>query len=917
MLPETFMKILSVFLALHMAFWGFSPVIQNTANLYAFDFDTALREGKNIGSGLVNDFNPDNLNQTMQNKGLGTADTVTPRINDAQAQKNTYDNFYSEPADLNNVPESEAGNFVENSYNMRPKYDLTQDSVFGSKCLQTDADGKCTMWSASADLISNTFTDCEKVLIPSYDDPAVQEVCTATNTVQTTSCDIRTFVNIQTDTVNGPCNLINIDYQPGQIYAVCRDYYDYFKVYIGTGEDEDDCSCGNHDGALCGDERPSNYSVVGARPGGARYLGTSYENFRGRDQKDGWDDCTSDRYRYYTRYRSSSVERIFLQSDSPCGDNVYKWADECTVYRLEQCDPAGNNCVVGIQDGQSTGEEPDFTYLTKVSQGTTTVGNCDACTPVQQCDPDYGCSIVDYSCPNGCISGSCPSDAVLKPAPTPSAVKMGERVKGISYQCEDKCIRWDVDGNCIENAAISRTYETIYYYRDPRVCGNFSGSIENYLICMQYYDVSIDGGQGLKKLTTTPEVINSTKSEYGNTLYWSRVYGGPDVKPYLNNWYSKVTFNCGDKTSECQPLIDKGCVLYSQRCIDEGCDQLEYTYNCGGTGGIKDYQVAYNCLGEVKCLGTECKDASYTANNDFAAAASATEVFNQYRADATDMEIFPGEEQSCQSSPKDCCKSPDSGISMGDYVNAARSAISAYNLLSGGTAATWASYADAFTFATTMGEQGTLSGLLGVGSAEGSVYTTVSQEAFGALGPEALNSVGMEVAYESGGNAVITTSANSTVSALATIATVVSVAVIVYAIAKFIYDYIYQCTEEDILASTKVGLRVCHEVGERCASRALGVCTKKETAYCCFNSLLARVLHEQARGQIAKGWGDEYNTDCSGLTPGELSQIDFSKIDLREYMQYVTHNTNISPEKMQEIMDRTKQLIQEKYEEKP
>lgn len=919
MLPQTVLRTLAAILILHFTFFEWYPVVRDAGKAYAQagddEFNASLEEAKSLGSDLVNSFNPDNLDQTLQDNNLGTTDTLTPQIDDAQSEQASYENYYTNPTDMNSVPAGEAGTFVNESYDTRPRYELAQDAVFGNDCLQTDAEGKCTMWSGSADIISNTFTDCEKVLIPTYDDPPSQEVCTGTNTVQTTSCENRTFVNIQEETIDTPCNQISIDYQPGQIYAVCRDYYDYYKVYSETGVDRDDCSCGNHGGALCGDAIPANYSVVSSAPDGSRYLGTSYENFRNRDKKNGWDDCTSDRYRYYTKYKNSRIERIFLQNDSPCGDNINQWAQECTVEYLEQCDPAGNNCVVSIQDAQGTGDEPDFTYLTKVSQGTSTVDNCNGCTPVYGSDGDGGNKLIGYDCPSfECTSGTCPSDAEVKPATTLSSVKTGEGINTLDYQCMNNVPIYDKWGNFTGYEPVSREIETFFYYRDPRVCNEFSGSIENYLICLKYYTVSIDNGSGLRTLSETPAVEQSTTNEYGNTLYWNRVYGGPDVRPYLNNWYSRVTFTCGEESGTCQPLIDQGCVLYSQKCLDSNCSELEYTYNCGGTGAVTDYDVAYNCAGDIKCLGTECKDASYAANTDFAAAAAATEVFNQYRVDATELEIFPGEEEACQSGPKDCCKTPDSGISIGDYIEAGRNAISAYTYAAEGTAATWAAYADAFTYATTVGESGTLSGIMGVTSSSGSVNTVISQEALGMIGEDALSQAGLNVVYESGGNAVVSTSSSTAVSTLATAATVVAVAMVVYAIAKFIYDFIYQCTEDDILTSTKAGLRVCHEVGKRCASKALGVCVKKEKVYCCFNSLLARVLHEQARGQIAKGWGDVYNPDCSGFSPGELSQIDFSLVDLSEYMQYVTHDTEISPERMQEIMDRTSQQIQDKYD---
>jgi hypothetical protein len=659
------------------------------------------------------------------------------------------------------------------------------------------------MWSTSSDLIDAAYPDCTKVIIPQYDDPPSFETCTGTDMIEDVTCDVRTFALMQTETIDTPCNVAAIDYKPGQIYAICKDYYDYFREPAGTVTAQDDCHCGEHAGALC--NPPSNYSSPPV-PSGARYLGTSYENFRDRDKVDGdMDWCTSDRYNYYTKYRNSVIERVILQYDSPCGETLNQKAAECNVWNFQQCDTGGLNCNAIVQDGVPTGIDP---------------------------------------------------------------------------------------------AA------------DPRACGNFSGSIENYQICLNYDTMKINSRQ----LTDTSQSVTTTTSAFGNTIYWTRVYGGPDIQPLFNFWNSKVSFRCKKISDGCQSLIDQGCTLYSRKCSDLDCNNYEYTYRCGGTGEIRTYDKAYNCLGDIKCMGTDCKDASYSTNTDFAAAAAAMEVMNQYRVDSTNAEIFPGEEQVCMSNPKDCCEKPDGGMSIGDYIMLGRSTIEAYSLLNGGSAATWASYADAMTYVASMGESGTLSGLTGIGSAGNSINIVTSVENVGLIGESTLESMGYTATYQSGGQ-VVYSGASSTVSALSTVATMATVAFVVYTIATYVYNWVYQCDEQDVITSQKDGLRLCHEIGQRCASEALGLCLKEETVSCCYNSILARVLHEQARQQINKPWGSPEEPNCGGFTPGELASIDFSKVDLSEYMQYVTHNLSISPEKYQQIIDKTKSTINDKFQE--
>ncbi len=58
---------------------------------------------------------------------------------------------------------------------------------------------------------------------------------------------------------------------------------------------------------------------------------------------------------------------------------------------------------------------------------------------------------------------------------------------------------------------------------------------------------------------------------------------------------------------------------------------------------------------------------------------------------------------------------------------------------------------------------------------------------------------------------------------------------------------------------------------------------RKESS-CCFNSRLARIINEQGRAQLGKGWGSQKHPDCSGFTAAELEKLDFSKIDLSEFI---------------------------------
>ncbi len=70
-----------------------------------------------------------------------------------------------------------------------------------------------------------------------------------------------------------------------------------------------------------------------------------------------------------------------------------------------------------------------------------------------------------------------------------------------------------------------------------------------------------------------------------------------------------------------------------------------------------------------------------------------------------------------------------------------------------------------------------------------------------------------------------------------------------------------------------------HYLGKRCAKKTFfGVCIRREKVWCTFGSKLGRILQEQGRSQLGRGWGD-----CRGFTVAEIESIDFDSLDLSEF----------------------------------
>lgn len=122
------------------------------------------------------------------------------------------------------------------------------------------------------------------------------------------------------------------------------------------------------------------------------------------------------------------------------------------------------------------------------------------------------------------------------------------------------------------------------------------------------------------------------------------------------------------------------------------------------------------------------------------------------------------------------------------------------------------------------------------------------------------------------------------------------------------------CNEEDMMTASYNQLGLCHFVQERCIKNipALG-CVQKANYYCCFQSKLARIVQEQGRKQLQAfgadgGWVGQYgNFECRGLSPEEFQMLDFSKMDLSEYISDVS--TTVQQNLQQNLQDKTQQKV--------
>lgn len=103
------------------------------------------------------------------------------------------------------------------------------------------------------------------------------------------------------------------------------------------------------------------------------------------------------------------------------------------------------------------------------------------------------------------------------------------------------------------------------------------------------------------------------------------------------------------------------------------------------------------------------------------------------------------------------------------------------------------------------------------------------------------------------------------------------------------------CKPEEFQEAKSQHGKMCHVIGTYCSSKFLGWCIVEKQTSCCFNSVLARLFHEQGRPQLTSFpepiWGTPKTPRCRGFLPEEFQNLDFGQMDLTEYVDKVTANT--------------------------
>jgi conjugal transfer mating pair stabilization protein TraN len=273
----------------------------------------------------------------------------------------------------------------------------------------------------------------------------------------------------------------------------------------------------------------------------------------------------------------------------------------------------------------------------------------------------------------------------------------------------------------------------------------------------------------------------------------------------------------------------------------------------------------------VFCLGTSCFNIASVNDPDFARSVSMIEGAREagIYLDTDRMRMFIGSPSECSlrygpsgTMVANCCK-PDSSYS--GYSNQSLFGGSSYM------------YDSLFTMDNAQFIYQAVGAMVAGGEVTGSF------SAFGVtltMGAESV--AALEASYAAGETAGAIYVAESGTWAVSFNPWAIVVMIIIMLIIEEI-----SCDTPEEIHQLRDGARLCHQVGEYCVRRHLfphhRQCRKLNRAFCCFNSMLSRIINQQGRPQIGKGWGDPRGPDCSGFTVAELQRLDFGAMDFSEF----------------------------------
>ncbi|EGF93852.1 protein traN [Asticcacaulis biprosthecium C19] len=91
------------------------------------------------------------------------------------------------------------------------------------------------------------------------------------------------------------------------------------------------------------------------------------------------------------------------------------------------------------------------------------------------------------------------------------------------------------------------------------------------------------------------------------------------------------------------------------------------------------------------------------------------------------------------------------------------------------------------------------------------------------------------------------------------------------------------CNADEKKLAAEQKKKACHYIGTYCSNKSLFGCLMKKMTYCCYGSVLGRIVEEAGHSQLGISWGDAKNPQCGGFSVSQFQQIDLSNVDFSDF----------------------------------
>ncbi|MEF8731529.1 MAG: conjugal transfer protein TraN [Candidatus Accumulibacter meliphilus] len=353
-------------------------------------------------------------------------------------------------------------------------------------------------------------------------------------------------------------------------------------------------------------------------------------------------------------------------------------------------------------------------------------------------------------------------------------------------------------------------------------------------------------------------------------------------------WSEDYTCAATALSDDCQELIDRGCTQVGSDCVDRlpsgACDLNERTYSCQTSPAVQTQRTV--CDQAAFCQGGNCFDTSHPADQDFGKVMATLEAAREAGVYGGDQRLFTGVTEQCRKKLfglVNCCKKGGGGAAKSNNALMSAAIQGAY---AGGQLAVNAGSKYVFDFMYPQYAGYLEAGAKAMISSEVLFTPTNFQPSFSFYGLTL--STGTMTSGLLGGPIF-------SIGSLGSFNFYFDPYSLAVAVALELLSDLLSCDQTEQLLAMHRDANLCVAVGSFCSARVpiIRTCIEQTQSYCCFNSRLARLINEQGRGQIGKTWGSGRHPDCSGFTPAEFERLDFSQIDLGEFIAEVTASVRV------------------------